>query len=182
VLATAIAATVREWRAYAFAQTANTIARIAGKRAKFTWRKQMTDESTHVAFHLDRDPVLLSAVHCAVQFQASRASLEEKSCAEFAKAAEGVCREALSHLTDADGGLDVTLDTFPDRIEVSIHHHGQLMPPVGLDIFTAPITHENRESNRLSGVQLLSCVDRVSFNAEDGVAHTTLVKFLRPKN
>lgn len=141
----------------------------------------MTDESTHVAFHLDRDPVLLSAVHCAVQFQASRASLEEKSCAEFAKAAEDVCREALSHLTDADGGLDVTLDTFPDRIEVSIRHHGQLMPAVGLETFTAPITHENKDT-RLSGVQLLSCVDRVSFNTEEGVAHTMLVKFLRPKH
>ena len=141
----------------------------------------MTDESTRVAFHLDRDPTLLSAVHCAVQFQATRASLEEKSCAEFAKAAEGVCREALSHLTDADGGLDVTLDTFSDRIEVSIRHHGQLVPAVGLETFTAPVTRENGDT-RLSGVQLLTCVDRVSFNAEDGVAHTTLVKFLRPKN
>lgn len=141
----------------------------------------MTGESTRVAFHLDRDPVLLSAVHCAVQFQTSRASLEEKSCAEFAKVTEGVCREALSHLTDADDGLDVTLDTFPDRIEVSIRHHGQLVPAVGLETFTAPETHENGDP-RLSGVHLLSCVDRVSFNAEDGVAHTVLVKFLRPKN
>jgi hypothetical protein len=141
----------------------------------------MTDESTHVAFHLDRDPALLSAVHCAVQFQASRASLEEKSCAEFANATEGVCREALSHLTENDGGLDVTLDTFADRIEVSIRHHGQLVPAVGLETFTAPIAHKNGDT-RLSGVQLLSCVDRISFNAEDGVAHTTLVKFLRPKN
>jgi hypothetical protein len=141
----------------------------------------MTDESNRVAFHLDRDPTLLSAVHCAVQFQATRASLEEKSCAEFAKAAEGVCREALSHLTDADGGLDVTLDTFSDRIEVSIRHHGKLVPAVGLETFTAPVTRENGDT-RLSGIQLLSCVDRVSFNAEDGVAHTTLVKFLRPKN
>jgi hypothetical protein len=160
---------------------ANTIARIAGKHATFTWRTLMTDESTRVAFHLDRDPVLLSAVHCAVQFQASRTSLEEKSCAELAKATEGVCREALSHLTDADGGLDVTLDTFSDRIEVSIRHHGQMIPAVGLETFTGPSTTENGDS-RLNGVQLLSCVDRVSFNSEDGIAHTTLVKFLHPKH
>jgi hypothetical protein len=141
----------------------------------------MTDESTHVAFHLDRDPALLSAVHCAVQFQASRARLEEKSCADLAKVTEGVCREALSHFTDADGGLDVTLDTFPDRIEVSIRHQGQLVPSVGLETFTATHWHENGDT-RLSGVQLLSCVDRISFNAEDGVAHTMLVKFLHPKH
>ena len=141
----------------------------------------MTDELTRVAFHLDRDPTLISAVHCAVQFQASRTNLEEKTCAEFAKATEGICREALSHLTDADGGLDVTLDTFSDRIEVSIRHHGRLMPPVGLETSTATQTHDNGDT-RLSAVQPLSCVDRVSFNAEDGVAHTTLVKFLRPKN
>ena len=85
------------------------------------------------------------------------------------------------HLTDADGGLDVALDTFPDRIEVSIRHHGQLIPAVGLETFTAPITHENKDT-RLSGVQLLSCVDRVSFNTEEDVAHTMLVKFLRPKH
>ncbi len=140
----------------------------------------MTDESTRVVFHLDRDPRLIAAIRSAVHFQASRAGLEAESCDAFAKASEDVCREALGQLTDADGGLDVTLDTFPDRIEISICHHGQLVPAVGLESFAHPEAHTGGAGG-LNGLELLSRVDRVMFNAEEGVARTTLVKFLQRK-
>jgi hypothetical protein len=140
----------------------------------------MPDESTRVVFHLDRDPRLIAAVRSAVHFQASRAGLEAESSDDFAKASEDVCREALSQLTDADGGLDVTLDTFPDRIEISIHHHGQLVPAVGLESFTLPDAPAGGAGG-LNGLELLSRVDRVMFNAEEGIARTTLVKFLQRK-
>ena len=78
----------------------------------------MTDESTRVEFHLDRDPRLISAVRSAVQFQAARAGLEEAGCENFAIAAEEVCKEALTQFTDADGGLEVTLETFPEVPDV----------------------------------------------------------------
>jgi anti-sigma regulatory factor (Ser/Thr protein kinase) len=136
----------------------------------------MTDDSTRVELHLDRDPRLISAVRSAVQFLAARAGLEEKGCENFALASEEVCREALTQITDADGGLNVTLDTFPDRMEISIHHRGRLVPAVGLETF-APSGGE--ASGGLNGVELLSRVDRVSFNAEKGIARTTLVKYLR---
>jgi anti-sigma regulatory factor (Ser/Thr protein kinase) len=138
----------------------------------------MTDDSTRVELHLDKDPRLISAVRSAVHFLATRAGLEEKGCENFALASEEVCREALTQLTDADGGLDVTLDTFPDRMEISIHHRGRLVPAVGLETFT-PSGAE--QSGGLNGVELLSRVDRVSFNAEKGIARTTLVKYLRGK-
>jgi hypothetical protein len=138
----------------------------------------MTDDSTRVELHLDRDPRLISAVRSAVQFLATRAGLEEKGCENFALASEEVCREALTQITDADGGLNVTLDTFPDRVEISIHHRGRLVPAVGLETF-APSGAE--ASGGLNGVELLSRVDRVSFNAEKGIARTTLVKYLRGK-
>jgi hypothetical protein len=140
----------------------------------------MADEPTRVVFHLDRDPRLIGPVRSAVHFQASRAGLEAGSCDGFAKASEDVCREALSQLTDADGGLEVTLDTFSDRMEISIHHHGQLVPAVGLETFTLPEASAGG-AGRLNGLELLSRVDRVMFNTEDGVARTTLVKFLQPK-
>jgi hypothetical protein len=140
----------------------------------------MTDELTRVEFHLDRDPRLIAAVRSAVHFQASRAGLETGHCEDFAMASEDVCREALSQLTDADGGLDVTLDTFPDRIEISIHHHGQLVPAVGLETFTLPDAAVGGAGG-LNGMDLLSRVDRVMFNSEGGVARTTLVKYLRRK-
>jgi hypothetical protein len=138
----------------------------------------MTDDSTRVELHLDRDPRLISAVRSAVHFLATRAGLEEKGCENFALASEEVCREALTQLTDADGGLNVTLDTFPDRMEISIHHRGRVVPAVGLETF-APSGAE--ATGGLNGVELLSRVDRVSFNAEKGIARTTLVKYLRGK-
>jgi hypothetical protein len=140
----------------------------------------MTDESTHVQIHLDRDPRLISAVRSAVHFQAARAGFEEESCENFALASEEVCKEAFTQFTDADGGLDVTVDTFPDRIEISIHHRGQLVPAVGLDTFGIPHTATDGTSG-LNGMELLSRVDRVTFNSEKGIARTTLVKFLPPK-
>jgi hypothetical protein len=141
----------------------------------------MTDEPTRVKFHLDRDPRLISAVRSAVHFQALRAGLEEEGCGAFALASEDVCREALTQFTDADGGLEVTLDTFPDRMEISIHHRGRLVPTVGLETFTLPEAITGGAGG-LNGMELLSRVDRVMFNSGDGIARTTLVKYLNPKH
>jgi anti-sigma regulatory factor (Ser/Thr protein kinase) len=140
----------------------------------------MGDDSTRVELHLDRDPRLISAVRSAVHFQATRAGLEEKGCESLSLASEEVCREALTQMTDADGGLSVTLVTFPDRMEISIHHRGQLAPAVGLETF-APAGAASSGAGRVNGMELLTRVDRVTFNTESGVARTTLVKFLRDK-
>jgi anti-sigma regulatory factor (Ser/Thr protein kinase) len=140
----------------------------------------MKDESTRVEFHLDRDPRLISAVRSAVHFQALRAGLEETGCENIAIAAEEICREALTKFTDADGGLDVTLETFADRMEISIHHRGQLAPTVGLETFALPDAAAGGAGG-LNGMELLSRVDRVMYNAAEGIARTTLVKFLQHK-
>jgi len=116
VPATATVVIARGSKESGSAPTENITVRIAGKHATFVWQILMTDESTRVEFHLDRDPRLISAVRSAVQFQAARAGLEEAGCENFAIAAEEVCKEALTQFTDADGGLDVTLETFSDRI------------------------------------------------------------------
>jgi len=140
----------------------------------------MTDDSTRVELHLDKDPRFVSAVRSAVHFQATRAGLEEKGCENFAQASEEVCREALTQITDADGGLNVTLDTFPDRMEISIHHRGRLIPAVGLESF-APSGATSDGTSGVNGMELMSRVDRVMFNAQEGVARTTLVKYLHGK-
>src|SRR5258706_11473084 len=129
----------------------------------------MTDDSRRVELHLDRDPRLISAVRSAVQFLATRAGLEEKGCENFALASEEVCREALTQITDADGGLNVTLDTFPDRVEISIHHRGRLVPAVGLETFS-PSGAEAAGGFKRAG--LPSPLDRVSFYAEKSIART----------
>ena len=52
-----------------------------------------------------------------------------------------------------------------------------LLPAVGLEAF-AVSGATSGEASGLNGQELLSRVDRVLYNSEDGVARTTLVKFL----
>ena len=140
----------------------------------------MRDESSHIEIYLDNDPRLLCAIRSAVHFHAARAGLEEQWCDGFAIASEDVCRQAFTQIADGDGGLNVTVDAFPDRLEISIHHRGKLAPAVGLECFAlADIGTEG--AGGLNGMELLSRVDRVMFNSEGGVARTTLVKYLQPK-
>jgi hypothetical protein len=139
----------------------------------------MNTETSRVEFHLGPHPLLVGVLRGAVQFQALQAGFNSENCAAIAGASEDVCRETLSHLTDADGGLDVVLETFTDRIEVSILHRGQLASAVGLDMFTSSEVRP-AGTGGINGLELLSRVDRVLYNTEDGETRTTLVKFLKP--
>jgi hypothetical protein len=137
----------------------------------------MTDEPVRVVFHLDRDSDLVSVFCCAVEHQAIHAGFETESGAELAQAAGDVCREAFSQLGLEGDGVDVTLETFSDRIEIAIRCRGQILPVVGLDAFALSGANSDGPAGS-RGRELLSRVDRVLYNAEGGVARTTLVKFL----
>jgi hypothetical protein len=159
---------------------ASTIARIAGKPAKFAWRKPMTIEPVRAVFHLDPDAALVGVLRSAIQFQALQAGFQAETCAEIGTACEDLCRETASKLTDQNSGFDVSIDTFADRIEVSILHPGQLELLDRLEAFSygdAPA----EGTAALSGLKLLSRVDRVLYKIEDGKVRTTLVKFLKPE-
>lgn len=158
----------------------NTIVPIAGQRAKYPWRTRMSSDPIRVEFQIDRDPRLIAAVRAAVQFQATHAGMDVTNSEQFGKASEELCREVLLQLSDDDGGLEVVLQTFDDRMEISIQHHGEPIPAVGLETFTVPGALAGRPG-ALNGVELLECVDRVVFDTQDGIACTTLVKFLPPK-
>lgn len=176
--ATAIAAIVKRNKVFAYAWTAYTIAPIAVKRAKLAWRILMATEPVRIAFRLDRDPLLLGVLRSAVEFQACQAGLDAETGAQFARASVDVCRETLSKPADPERLLEVTLDTFPDRIELAIHCAGEQMPAVGLETFACS---DVLGRGGLNGLELLSRVDRVLYVTEEGVARTTLVKLLRPK-
>jgi hypothetical protein len=141
----------------------------------------MTSEPVRVKFHLDQDSTLVGVLCSAVQFQASQAGFEAETSAEIARASEGVCRQSLLQLAGADDGLDVMLESFADRIEVSFLHGGQMMPAVGLEKFVAPGDFAGGASE-INGKELLSRVDRILYNTENGKVRTTLVKFLKPRD
>jgi len=137
----------------------------------------MTDEPVRVVFHLDQDWRLVGVFCCAVEHQAITAGFDTEAGAQLARAAGDVCRETISQRSGNGEGVDVTLDTFPDRIEIAIHSRSQAIPAIGLDAFAFSDAH-SAGAGGLNGQELLSRVDRVLFSIEDGVARTTLVKFL----
>ena len=137
----------------------------------------MTDEPVRVVFHLDQDWNLVGVFCCAVEHQAIQAGFEAEAGAQLARAAGDVCRETISHLGGNGEVVDITLDTFSDRMEIAIHCRGQVLPAIGLETF-ALSDALSEGAGRFNGQELLSRVDRVLYNAEDGVARTTLVKFL----
>jgi hypothetical protein len=137
----------------------------------------MTDEPVRVVFHLNQDWSLVGVLCCAVEHQAVHAGFETEAGAQLARAAGDVCRETISQLGADGAGVDVTLDTFSDRIEIAIHCRGQGLPALGLETFAFSDARSGGTGG-LNGLELLSRVDRVLYNAEDGTARTTLVKFL----
>lgn len=140
-------------------------------------RSPVSDDPVRIVFHLDQDWQLVSVFCCAVEHQAIHAGFESESGAELARAAGDVCREAISQLGGNGESVNVTLDTFADRIEIAIHCRGQVTPPVGLERFAVSGSQASGASG-LDGLELLSRVDRVLYNAEGGIARTTLVKYL----
>jgi hypothetical protein len=137
----------------------------------------MTDGPVRVVFHLDQDSRLVTVFCCAVEHQAMQAGFQTEAGAQLARAAGDVCRETISQLGANGQGVDVTLDTFSDRIEVAIHCRDQAIPAIGLETFAFSEAGTGGAGG-LNGLELLSRVDRVLYNAEGGVARTTLVKFL----
>src|SRR5258708_20375935 len=95
----------------------------------------MTDEPVRVVFHLDQDWNLVGVFCCAVEHQAIHAGFETEAGAQLARAAGDVCRETIAQLGGNGEVVDVTLDTFSDRIEIAIHCRSQMLPPLGLDAF-----------------------------------------------
>jgi hypothetical protein len=141
------------------------------------WPKTMTDEPVRVVFHMDQTSDLVGVFCCAVEHQAIHAGFETEDGAQLARAAGDVCREAIAQAGENGEGVDVTLETYSDRMEVAIHCRGQVLPPIGLESFAAGDLL-GAGAGGFNGLELLSRVDRVLYNSADGVARTTLVKFL----
>ena len=137
----------------------------------------MADQPVRVVFHLEQARDLVSVFCCAVEHQAIHAGFETEAGAQLASAAGDVCRESISQLSGNGAGVDITLDTFSDRMEVAIHCHGQAMPPIGLETFAFSNALSGGATG-LNGLELLSRVDRVLYNAEGGAMRTTLIKYL----
>jgi hypothetical protein len=135
-------------------------------------------EHSRTILHLSRDERLIAAVGGAVAHFAERVGMDDAACHLLTSALEELCRQTLPLLNgngDADG-LDIAIEDFDDRLQISVEHRGQPQPSVGVESFIAECARASNQ--RISGVHLIRTVDRIEYDARDGSIRTTLVKYL----
>ena len=136
----------------------------------------MTREHSRTILHLSRDDRLIAAVGGAVAHFAERVGLEDAARNVLTGALEDLCRQTLPLLNGNEDGLDVAIEDFDDRLQISVEHRGKPQPSVGVESFIAECARESNQ--RVTGVHLIRTVDRVEYDASNGSIRTTLVKYL----
>ena len=131
----------------------------------------MTAEAKSVEVQVDADPRLAAAVGGAARFLADGAGVTSEAAGELEKAVLSACEEAFEHLAGEQPHIVVTLSVFPDRIEIAMRHEGGKEPAVGLDRIAG-------FAGAHGAPQILYGVDRVNYEASDGMAVTRLTKYL----
>ena len=126
----------------------------------------MADDPGRVVLKLSNHPRLVAGVAGAVGHVAARAGCDARALADLVAAAEEACRNAFSLLAAADAQLGVTIEDFPDRVEVTLEHEGQPAPGAA-------------GPGGLSSAKLLARVDRVQYDTQGAVSRMTLIKYFR---
>jgi len=127
-------------------------------------------EVKSIQLQTDADPRLAAAVGGAARYFAESAGLTSGEVRELEKSVVAACEAAFEHLTGKHPHLTVTLTRYADRIEVAMAHEGGGEPAVGLDRVAG-------FANQL-GSGGLGGVDRVQYEAHEGLAVTRLTKYL----
>jgi len=134
----------------------------------------VTTEGSRVELEFSNDPWLLRVVEVAVVRFAQRAGLDETAQADLATATEQACADTFKLLPENGSRLTVVVEGFADRVEVTLKHGGEALPSAGLETFAG--LGEGEAAN-LSGLMLLSRVDRVQYETSGGTSRTILVKY-----
>jgi hypothetical protein len=147
---------------------ASTIAQIAGKPA--TWRSPIlvSTDSKHIEIKLDADLRFAAAAAAGARYLGETSGLSPEAARNLQSATLFACEEAFAHLDAIDCELEVILNQFPDRIEVTIVHQGNA-PSVGLHTLLG------------AGASSMQGVDRVQYEQKTGDSVTRLTKFLDPR-
>ena len=136
----------------------------------------VTAETHRVDFVLGPDPRFLRAVSAAVAVLGSEAGFDPLDTQNLGAAAETACEDTFPQLPHESTQLSVTVESFLDRLEITLAHRGESAPAVGLETFAA-----QAGAHGSKGPALLQSVDRVQYDSSGGVARTRLVKYLPRK-
>jgi hypothetical protein len=131
----------------------------------------VSDDSKAIELQIDPDARLAAAAGGAVRYIAESAGLEDHALTELQKSIVAACLESFEHFAGERQHLKVTIARFPDRIEVALAHKSGAGPAVGLDR-VAGVADQLGASGGLGGV------DRVQYEARDGLVVTRLTKYL----
>ena len=140
----------------------------------------MTRDHSRTVLHLSRDDRFITAVGGAVAHFAERVGLDHSACNRLTGALEELCRQTLPLLNGNGDGLDVAIEDFGDRLQISVEHRGEAQPSVGVESFIAECARQSNK--RVTGVHLIRTVDRIEYDARNGSIRTTLVKYLPLKD
>lgn len=134
----------------------------------------MSEEIKRALLKLTGGAGLFPAAAAALEHFAEEAGLNESAMRGLVAACEQVCGDALRRAETEEGALEVTIEQFPDRIEIGIAHPGVVGPAVGLDAFLGGAAGPSEAA----GANLLSRVDRVRYETVGQVSRMILVKYL----
>ncbi len=154
--------------------TVSIIARIAARLVKSPWRNTVTAEVGRIELRLSNDQRLSVGLGGAVAHVAERVGFDAGARAGLAEATEEACRDTFRLLGNAKAQLDVSIEDFPDRVEVTL---GYEAPPGPVpESFAAA---EAGATAGQGGHKLLALVDSVRRDTKAGVSRMILVKYIR---
>jgi len=160
-----------------FAWMGCIIARIAGRLATCASPTKMTTDHIRTELTIHNDARLIAGVSAIVSHLAQVAGLPVESQEGLAAAVVDACHDTFPLVNGEDehnGALQMVVEDFPDRVEVTIEHAGEALPSAGLDSFcgggegvAAGISNSLQETR----------VDRVQYETRDGRSRMTLIKY-----
>src|SRR5262245_58948829 len=109
----------------------STTARIAGKPATLLLPILVSTDSKHIEIKLDADPRFAAAAAAGARYLGEVSGLTPDAAGKFQIAILFACEETFGYVDIRHSQVGVTLNQFPDRIEVTIVYHAD-GPLVGL--------------------------------------------------
>ncbi|HLZ49885.1 MAG TPA: hypothetical protein VKP61_03975 [Candidatus Acidoferrum sp.] len=131
---------------------------------------KVSAEFKGVQLQIDPDARLAAAAGGIARYFAASAGLTNEATVELQKSIIAACQESFEHLKGNHPHLNVIFSCFPDRIEVAMSCEGGEEPAIGLDSIAG-------FAQQLGGSGGLGGVDRVQYEAHEGLSITRLTKY-----
>jgi hypothetical protein len=131
-------------------------------------------ERTHTELKFTRDARFLPGIRAAVEFVAARDGLSDAERVNLGAASELAAREAVACLGEKDPPCRLLIVDFEDRIEVRLEHPARPAQ-------SAASNSSKAEAPGARAFEVMRRVDRVLYDARNGISTVTLVKFLSKK-